>query len=876
MERELLDPAQRILIGASLLTALLFAQAPSAPPAAEQPKPAQEPSRRIELNLLGRTDTDAGESRRNENIQFNLVDNNALKELNVRLGTTATIVEEFRPERNYFWVEFGNSPSPVVHAQPVSSPAFHGSLYWSHLNSVLTARSFFPVGDVLPARENDYGANAGWAIRPGWHVQVEGSQQKLRGNVNGNVLVPKPDERTPLATDPAVRALIGRWLAAFPAVLPNRTDINERALNTNAAQTIDNHNASARLDAPGPGRGRLRTLYAHTSQYVDAFQLVAGQNPDTATRSHRARLTWYREFGSTTLFEATAGFDRVGSLLVSEPNAVGPMVSISGLTTLGPQGNIPINRAQNLFRWGGTVRQTRGAHRWTAGIELLRRQFNGIESDANRGFYSFANDFGRDGITNFRLGVLAQHIVTLGDMHRGFRSWESQFYAGDTWRVRPRVNVSLGVRYTPVTRPVEVNGLNAIPYDCDCNNVAPQLGFAVDLPRSLGIARASYALHYGEIFPVTFSQVRFSPPNGVKLVVIAPDLLDPRGAPGQSGTRPRELGNLYLLDPELASPYSHQYNLSWEPRFSGTWRVQLGYVGSRSHKLLLMWYLNRAHAVPGLAQVTATINDRRPDPGNAETRWVLNGSRGYYDAARATLVVPRWRGLSIDASYWFSKALDLGSSYTNTAYDNDSRLSRSQSEFSQHGDMKGLSPFDQTHAVLWRASFDVPRWASSSWASRIWSGWSLGAVVLLKSGTPFTVSTGSDGPGFGNVDGNGGDRPNLVDLSVLGRTIGDPDNSRALLPRVAFGYPGPLEEFGGNLGRNTFRKGGIRNVNASIRRSFVLRGEKRLTVRAESINLGNTPQFAEPGAELTNPNFGAITNTLNDGRTVRVAVQLGW
>src|SRR5690349_7813700 len=52
-----------------------------------------EDARRIELNLLGKTDVAGGESRRNENIQFNLVDNNALKELNVRLGATTTIVD---------------------------------------------------------------------------------------------------------------------------------------------------------------------------------------------------------------------------------------------------------------------------------------------------------------------------------------------------------------------------------------------------------------------------------------------------------------------------------------------------------------------------------------------------------------------------------------------------------------------------------------------------------------------------------------------------------------------------------------------------------------------------------------------------------------
>jgi hypothetical protein len=137
------------------------------------------------------------------------------------------------------------------------------------------------------------------------------------------------------------------------------------------------------------------------------------------------------------------------------------------------------------------------------------------------------------------------------------------------------------------------------------------------------------------------------------------------------------------------------------------------------------------------------------------------------------------------------------------------------------------------------------------------------------------VVTGSDAPGFGNVDGNGGDRPNLLNHSILGRTIGDPDTSRALLPRSAFGYMRATDERG-SLGRNTFRKGGIRNVNAAVWRSFPIRADKRILFRAESINIFNTPQFAEPGFELVSANFGQITNTLNDGRTFRFVLQFGF
>src|SRR5207247_7283608 len=109
-------------------------------------------------------------------------------------------------------------------------------------------RSFFQVGDVKPARENDYGLTFGAPLWRGDSIFVEASQQKLRGSVNGNVLVPKADERTPLATDPAVRALVGRFLKAYPAELPNRTDINARALYTDTRQAIDKDDGGIRLD----------------------------------------------------------------------------------------------------------------------------------------------------------------------------------------------------------------------------------------------------------------------------------------------------------------------------------------------------------------------------------------------------------------------------------------------------------------------------------------------------------------------------------------------------------------------------------------------------------------------------------------------------
>ena len=533
---------------------------------------------------------------------------------------------------------------------------------------------------------------------------------------------------------------------------------------------------------------------------------------------------------------------------------------------------IPIDRALNSFRYGAQIQQTRGHHQWHAGTELLRRQLNGVETDTHRGFFSFGNDFGRDALTNFRLGTPTQHIRSIGDVHRGFRNWDMDFFVGDNWHASPRLTLQWGLGYHPVTAPYEVNDRNQIPYNCDCNNFAPRFSFAYRLSDRWGVLRGAYGLQYGQIFPVTYQQIRLAPPGNHKIVVPSPNLVNPLATydPNDPNIRP----TTYILDDDLATPYSHQYNLSWDLELARDWNLQVGYVGSRSYKLLLMRYTNRSHPVEGIPQTTATVNLRRAVDGFAEIRRVLNGSIGYFDAARVSLIMPRRGGFTMQASYWFSKAIDLGSSYTNTGYDADSRLSRSQSEFDQYGDMKALSDFDQPHSFLWTASYETPA-LRTGWLQEVLGSWQLASVVLIKPGTPFNVLAASDAPGFGNVDANGGDRPNILDPSILGRTVGDPDTSRQMLPADAFYFMQPTDDRG-NLGRNVFRKGGIRNVNASLSRTWSLSSEKRLTFRAESINLFNTPQFAEPGTSLGNPNFGQITNTLNDGRTFQFLLRFAF
>ncbi|HVW83283.1 MAG TPA: hypothetical protein VHB50_01315, partial [Bryobacteraceae bacterium] len=159
------------MFAALALHGILFFAEPPAPPDTSRPVQAEQTSKRTELNLLGSVDSSAGESRRNENVQFNLIDNNALKYLNIRLGTNASITTEFSPEKKYFGTEFGTAPTGQIHlAHPPAPADFHGGISFTRSDSLFSARSFFQVGGVQPAHENDYGLTTTFRLWRGAHA----------------------------------------------------------------------------------------------------------------------------------------------------------------------------------------------------------------------------------------------------------------------------------------------------------------------------------------------------------------------------------------------------------------------------------------------------------------------------------------------------------------------------------------------------------------------------------------------------------------------------------------------------------------------------------------------------------------------------------
>ena len=83
-----------------------------------------------------------------------------------------------------------------------------------------------------------------------------------------------------------------------------------------------------------------------------------------------------------------------------------------------------------------------------------------------------------------------------------------------------------------------------------------------------------------------------------------------------SGFYPYGFGDLFV-NPHLKTPYIYQYNLSVQRQLANGLMMELGYVGSSSHKLLT--WLDENPIVPG--QIDCTGKSRAAGQYQARSDW---------------------------------------------------------------------------------------------------------------------------------------------------------------------------------------------------------------------------------------------------------------
>jgi hypothetical protein len=182
---------------------------------------------------------------------------------------------------------------------------------------------------------------------------------------------------------------------------------------------------------------------------------------------------------------------------------------------------------------------------------------------------------------------------------------------------------------------------------------------------------------------------------------------------------------------------------------------------------------------------------------------------------------------------------------------------------------RAVAGFDIPHNFeLWTV-YDLPfgqgqRWATQGPAAAVFGGWELSSILSRMSGIPFTVT--SSGASL-NAPGNTQVADQVVSkVAILGghgpnKPYFDPN---AFAPVTAVRL--------GTSGRNSVRGPGLFVLNASLARTFPIRKRFTLRFRADAFSLTNTPNFGNPGANVSNATFaGGTVQSLNGYDTISAA-----
>ena len=446
-----------------------------------------------------------GGEERNPNIFIYRIDLNDIRNrLTVARGADPQYIPEFRAEQNYFGAEFGAplSSFELVRPRP-SAPQWHGSIFGLHQNSVLNARNFFNVGPLKASRSTSYGASGSGPLRS---EKLSGllqySQSLTSGFVNGNVLVPLLTERTPQSSDPRKNAVIASLLTAYPGEAPN---LANGQLNSNAPRDINSRDALARLDYKWRDTDVIALRYTVSDYVEDPFQLVAGQNPQTNIRNQGAHASITHTLSPQTVGRFGFHYDRTGAILdttsrfneLLAPLGITPVPDIDmrfEATNIGPGQKFPRRRIQNRFQLYSDFSQTHGRHAWKAGWTSTRVQVNDLQSDNSRGTLTFSVDFGRSAMQNLLFGTPTSYVIAVGNLYRGFRNWEHNFFVEDQIRLLPTLTMSFGLRYELMTAPTEVNNLTKVGFPTDKYNFGPRFGFAWNPNQGKTVVRGAYGI----------------------------------------------------------------------------------------------------------------------------------------------------------------------------------------------------------------------------------------------------------------------------------------------------------------------------------------------------------------------------------------------
>jgi hypothetical protein len=290
------------------------------------------------------------------------------------------------------------------------------------------------------------------------------------------------------------------------------------------------------------------------------------------------------------------------------------------------------------------------------------------------------------------------------------------------------------------------------------------------------------------------------------------------------------------------------------------------YVGTLSHKYPFERDVN--YPIYGPGATSSNYNDRRPyDVGQLSTVGLLESSmNANYHGLQLTAEKRLSRGFSFKGFYTFSKAID-GADLQNgqirdyTTVQNNTRIRNDRARASN----------DRTQNFVLSAIWDINYVRGGNAVLRtLANGWSVSAIVTMRSGAPLTVTTGRDN----NYDGNNNDRANLVGNPFL-----DPNRPRhqatAMWFNTAAFVANPIGT-DGTSGRDILEGPGSKNADLGIFRTFKLRERMQLQFRTEITNALNLVNLSNPGMNMNSASSYGVILSAGAMRQVQLGLRLSF
>ena len=427
----------------------------------------------------------------------------------------------------------------------------------------------------------------------------------------------------------------------------------------------------------------------------------------------------------------------------------------------------------------------------------------------------------------------------------------------------------------------------------DKNNFAPMFGFAY-VPRvgkklfgtNDTVIRGGVRIAYDDLYNNVPVSMALGPPYNFQVTQTANGTQPGRFAwavgfdqnvPlvsnfGRQGPGTPTVGVLGFqgIDPNLRSAYLYQYNFGIQRRLTNELSIEADYQGSSGRRLGMFIDINQPTVIvrdPARRGPVAPNEQVFPYPsfGNVQVAKSIGNSN--YNGLVLTAKYQTRRGLYVRGSYTVGKSLDYNSGFfgSNNPPGEAAAPVDGRNLHLEHGP----SAFDIRHRFNLVYVMPLPigpghrlfGWKNA--ASRLaFADWQISGVATIQAGYPFTVTTGGqDTSGFNQViaGGNpaGGNRPDLAKPGALPQDNRNPD--AAFDPTwFASAFAGRV----GTSGRNQYYGPGLHNHDLSIAKSFPLVEQVRLQFRTDFFNLFNHTNFANPISDLSNANFGKITQTL--------------